>query len=147
MGNKYQDIYPSEPLIRSSDELPARAVDLLHGEYFEEEDGRMPKGLFAAHHALISLRQTPRRVENCRGENHRDYQIDEHDVVITPAGLAINLTLDTSSRNSPVRLQELGGRVFARPSEFDKNSIGIVQRQSGQVGTVSSTKPCAGGIR
>ena len=98
MGNKYKDIYPSEPLMRSSDELPPRAADLVHLEYFEAEEGRMPKEVFAEHHVLISLRETPQRVENWRGDTHRDYQINEHDVVITPAGLASGWRWYGSSR-------------------------------------------------
>ncbi|MCG8440209.1 MAG: AraC family transcriptional regulator [Caulobacterales bacterium] len=88
MPNRYQDVYPSPPLLRSVDELPPRAADLVHLEYFEAEEGSMPKEVFVQHHILVNLLDAPQRVENWRGDDHRDYMISRHDVVVTPAGLA-----------------------------------------------------------
>lgn len=88
MPKRYQDVYPSPPLLRSVDELPPRAADLVHLEFFEAEEDHMPKEVFVQHHVLVNLREEPQRVENWRGEEHRDYEIVQHDVAVTPAGLA-----------------------------------------------------------
>nr|WP_305889126.1 AraC family transcriptional regulator [Parvularcula maris] len=43
---------------------------------------------FAQHHILINLKPDPHRVENWRGGEHRDFIYNQHEVVVTPAGLA-----------------------------------------------------------
>ncbi len=84
---KYQDIYPSEALLRSFDILRPRAADLLNLEYFEAEPASMPREVFVQHHILINRRAAPMRVENWRGEEHRDFIYQPDEVVITPAGI------------------------------------------------------------
>ncbi len=84
---KYQDVYPSEALLRSFDILRPRAADLLNLEYFEAEPAGMPREVFVQHHILINRRDTPMRAENWRGETHRDFIFQPDEVVITPAGL------------------------------------------------------------
>lgn len=84
---KYQDIYPSEALLRSFDVLRPRAADLLNLEYFEAEPGGMPREVFVQHHVLINQRAAPMRVENWRDGEHRDFIYQPDEVVITPAGL------------------------------------------------------------
>lgn len=88
MPHRYQDVYPEPPLLRSSDELPPRAADLVHLEYFEAEEGGMPKNVFAQHHVLINLRREPQKVENWRNDHVRTFDITQNDVVVTPAGMA-----------------------------------------------------------
>lgn len=88
MPRRYQDVYPSPPLLRSTDELPPRAADLVRLEYFEAAEGQMPKETFAQHHVLVNLRDEPQRVENWRGDKHRDFTFHKDEIVITPAGLA-----------------------------------------------------------
>lgn len=86
--NRYQDVYPSPPILRSEDEVPPRAADLVRLEYFEAEPARMPTEAFGQHHVLINLKAEPHRVENWRGGEYRDFVYRQHEVVVTPAGLA-----------------------------------------------------------
>ena len=83
----YQEIYPSQPLMRSADEIRPRAADLLSLEYFEAEPDTMPVEVFSQHHILINLKDTPHRVENWRGETHRDFVFSKNEIIVTPAGL------------------------------------------------------------
>ena len=83
----YQEIYPSAAIIRSEDEVRQSARDLLSLEYFEAEPSEMPIGTFDQHHILINLRDTPHRVENWRGGEHRDFLFHKDEIVVTPAGL------------------------------------------------------------
>ncbi|MEM9419491.1 MAG: AraC family transcriptional regulator [Planctomycetota bacterium] len=83
----YQDIYPSDPLLRSQDEAPASAADLMNLEYFEADPDTMPTQVFTQHHILLNLNDLPHRVENWRGGEHRDFTFRKNEVVVTPAGL------------------------------------------------------------
>lgn len=85
--NRYQDVYPSPPLVRSEDEVPPRAADLVRLEYFEADPAGMPTEAFDQHHVLINLKAEPHRVENFRGGEHRDFTYHQYEVVVTPAGL------------------------------------------------------------
>jgi AraC family transcriptional regulator len=83
----YQEIYPSEALLRSFDVLRPRASQLLNLEYFEAEPATMPHERFAQHHLLLNLRDTPMRVENWRDTLHRDFDYFPNEVILTPAGI------------------------------------------------------------
>ena len=83
----YQEIYPSEPLMRSADQVRPRAANLLSLEYFEADPARMPTETFAQHHILINLKDTPQRVENWRDGKHRDFIFRRNEIVVTPARL------------------------------------------------------------
>lgn len=83
----YQDIYPSEALLRSFDVVRPRAAELLNLEYFEAEPARMPHEVFTQHHLLLNLRETPMRVENWRDDAHRDFTYQPGEIVLTPAGI------------------------------------------------------------
>ena len=85
--NSYQDIYPEEPLLRSSDRVRKSARELLSLEYFEAEPGSMPTQIFPQHHILINLKDEPHRLENWRAGEHRDFTFSKYDIVVTPAGL------------------------------------------------------------
>jgi AraC family transcriptional regulator len=83
----YQDIYPSEALLRSFDVVRPRARDLLNLEYFEAAPADMPTLIFDQHHILLNLNPVPHRVENWRGGVHRDFTFLQNEVVVTPAGM------------------------------------------------------------
>lgn len=83
----YQDVYPSEAVLRSFDVVRPRAAELLNLEYFEAEPARMPHEIFVQHHVLLNLRETPMRVENWRNSTHRDFIYLPGEVVVTPAGV------------------------------------------------------------
>jgi AraC family transcriptional regulator len=84
---RYQDVYPSEALLRSLDIVRPRAAELLSLEFFEAEAGVMPNEIFEQHHLLLNLRTAPMRVENWRDEEHRDFTFLLNEVILTPAGM------------------------------------------------------------
>ncbi len=86
-GKRYQDIYPSDALLRSSDVARALGAELLTLEYFEAEPDSMPTQAFEQHHILLNLNPNPHRVENWRAGEHRDFIYQENEVIVTPAGI------------------------------------------------------------
>ncbi|MEO1038429.1 MAG: AraC family transcriptional regulator [Pseudomonadota bacterium] len=84
---RYQDVYPSGPLVESKAVARASAADLLTCEYFEAEPASMPTERFAQHHILINLHPKPLRVENWRDGEHRDFTFNQNEIVVTPAGV------------------------------------------------------------
>ena len=88
MPNRYQDVYPSPPLLDSSQLARASAAELLTLEYFEAAPAQMPTKVFEQHHVLLNLRDEPHRVENFRDGEHRDFHFRPHEIIITPAGMA-----------------------------------------------------------
>lgn len=83
---RYQDIYPSDALLRSFDVVRPRAGDLITLEYFEAEPASMPRQAFAQHHVLLNLNPVPHLVENWRSSGYRDFTFRENEIVVTPAG-------------------------------------------------------------
>lgn len=87
MAQLYQDVYPSDPLLRSKDVVRPRASELINLEYFEAAPASMPRERFAQHHILINLLDLPQRVENWRDGVHRDFTYRRNEIVVTPAGV------------------------------------------------------------
>lgn len=87
MERTYQDIYPSDPLLRSKDVVRPRASELIILEFFEAEAAEMPRERYVQHHVLINLLEEMQRVENWREGEHRETTLRQGDIVITPAGL------------------------------------------------------------
>lgn len=83
----YQDVYPSEALLRSFDVVRPRAAELLNLEFFEAEPAGMPTAVFDQHHLLLNLKTEPHRVENWRDTEHRDFIYLKDEIVLTPAGI------------------------------------------------------------
>ncbi|MEM9695441.1 MAG: AraC family transcriptional regulator [Myxococcota bacterium] len=86
MGARYQDAYPSEPILDSAASVP-RAASLLTLEYFEAPPGRMPDLVYEQHHILLNLQDRPQEVENHRDGKRFAYTLEPHDIVVTPAGM------------------------------------------------------------
>ena len=84
---KYQDIYPSEPLIQSIDLVRPTAADLLTLEYFEAEPASMPTDRYSQHHIILNLKDEPHRLENWRDGEHRDFTYHKNEIIVTPAGV------------------------------------------------------------
>ncbi|MEM8959968.1 MAG: helix-turn-helix transcriptional regulator [Acidobacteriota bacterium] len=84
---RYQDTYPEPPLLDSASLVRASAAELLTLEYFEAEPGEMPAEVYTQHHILLNLRPGPQRVENVRDGVHRDFILQQDEVVVTPAGV------------------------------------------------------------
>ncbi|MEM8998375.1 MAG: AraC family transcriptional regulator [Acidobacteriota bacterium] len=87
MPSRYQDAYPSAPIVRSDDHVRPLASELLSLEYFEAEPGEMPAEVFGQHHILINLNDEPHRVENWRAGEYRDFTYRRGEIVVTPAGV------------------------------------------------------------
>ncbi len=85
--SKYQDIYPCEPLIQSSELVRPMAASLLTLEYFEAEPASMPTDRYQQHHIILNLRDEPHRVENWRDGEHRDFIYHKNEIIVTPAGV------------------------------------------------------------
>lgn len=85
--SRYQDIYPSPPLLDSNGLARQSAKELMTLEYFEAEPGSMPTEIFEQHHILLNLKKEPHRVENWRDGEHRDFIYHENEVIVTPAGV------------------------------------------------------------
>ncbi len=86
-GKRYQEIYPSAPILDSAKDARPSAAELLTLEYFEAEPGAMPTQVFDQHHLLLNLKDEPHRVENWRDGEHRDFVFRKHEIVVTPAGV------------------------------------------------------------
>ena len=84
---KYQDIYPSDALIRSVDLVRPMAAELLTLEYFEAEPASMPTNKYNQHHIILNLREEPHRLENWRDGEHRDFIYHKNEIIVTPAGV------------------------------------------------------------
>ena len=63
MTRRYQDIYPSRPILDSAAKFATPVTDLMTLEYFEAEPAIMEEAVFAQHHVLLNLREAPHRVE------------------------------------------------------------------------------------
>ena len=87
MALRYQDIYPSSPLLNSADLARRSAAELLTLEYFEAEPDSMPTAVFDQHHILLNLQENAHRVENWRDGEHRDFTYEKDEIVVTPAGV------------------------------------------------------------
>jgi AraC family transcriptional regulator len=83
----YQEVYPSQPLLRSGDLARPSAAELLSLEYFEAEPGEMVEDVFAQHHVLLNLKAEPLRVINWRDGFERDFMFEKDEIVVTPAGV------------------------------------------------------------
>lgn len=98
MGRRYQEVYPSEPLDRSTGAVTPTAGQLLTLEYFEAPPGEMPAEVYAQHHVLLNLRDEPHRVENVRDGEHRDFVLHRNEIVVTPAGVRSGWRWHATSR-------------------------------------------------
>lgn len=87
MPRSYADIYPSEPLLNSDVMERPSAAALMSVRYFRAKPDRMPEDVFAEHHVLLNLQDTPHRVQNWRDGDLRDFTFHKNEIVVTPAGM------------------------------------------------------------
>ncbi|NOD48675.1 helix-turn-helix domain-containing protein [Ruegeria sp. HKCCD5849] len=87
MPLRYADIYPSEPLLNSDSMERPSAAALMSVRYFQAEPDEMPEDVFAEHHVLLNLQDSPHRVQNWRDGTLRDFTFCKDEVIVTPAGV------------------------------------------------------------
>ena len=111
---KYQDIYPSEPLIQSVDLVRPTAADLLTLEYFEAEPASMPTDRYSQHHIILNLRDKPHRLENWRDGEHRDFIYHKNEIIVTPAGVESGWRWHVKTKCIIITLDPVKFERFAR---------------------------------
>ncbi|MEN1727614.1 MAG: AraC family transcriptional regulator [Pseudomonadota bacterium] len=116
----YQDVYPSPPLLDSAKAARPLAADLLTLEYFEAEPAIMPTEAFGQHHVLLNLKSEPHRVENWRDGEHRDFLFQQHEIVVTPAGMKSGWRWHERSECIVVTLDP------AQLERFSKSEVGVL---------------------
>ncbi|MEL7099425.1 MAG: helix-turn-helix transcriptional regulator [Pseudomonadota bacterium] len=87
MPRRYQDIYPSLPLLSSDAREHISASALMSLRYFQAEADLMPEDVFAEHHVLLNLQPVPHRVQNMRDGTMHDFIFHKDQIVVTPAGM------------------------------------------------------------
>ncbi|MEM7637518.1 MAG: AraC family transcriptional regulator [Pseudomonadota bacterium] len=106
--------------MRSGDQVRPRAADLLSLEYFEADPATMPAEAFAQHHILINLKDAPLRLENWRGNDHRDFTFRKNEIVVTPAGLKSGWRWHTKSKCIVITLDP------ERLETFTQSELGLL---------------------
>ncbi len=122
--NRYQDVYPSSPILDSAKVARATAAELLTLEYFEAEPDAMPTRVFDQHHILLNLKNEPHRVENWRDGVHRDFTFRKHEIIVTPAGVESGWRWHADSKCVVVTLDP---EKFER---FAQNEVGVLLADS-----------------
>ena len=117
---KYQDIYPSGPVLDSTEIDKISAHDLLTLEYFEAAPASMPTQTFGQHHVLVNLNEKPHRVENWRNGIHRDFTFKKNEIVVTPAGVESGWRWHALSKVIVVTLEP---KKF---EEFAQKEVGVI---------------------
>ncbi|MEM8883328.1 MAG: AraC family transcriptional regulator [Planctomycetota bacterium] len=120
MPRRYQDVYPSAPLLKSDGQIGPLASELLTLEYFESDPGEMETSVFAQHHILLNLNENPHRVENWRDGAYRDFIFRPDEVVVTPAGMRSGWRWHARSKVIVVTLDP------ERFGEFARNAVGVL---------------------
>ena len=80
----------------------------------------MPHKVFSQHHILINLREEPHRVENWRGDEHREFTYHKNEIIVTPAGIKSGWKWHTQSRVIVITLEPYTLENFAQ------SELGIV---------------------
>ncbi len=87
MPRRYQDVYPTLPLLNSDSLEHPSAAALMSVQYFKAAPDRMPEDVFAEHHVLLNLCEKPHRVQNMRDGVLRDFTFQKDEIIVTPAGM------------------------------------------------------------
>ncbi|MEM9476853.1 MAG: AraC family transcriptional regulator [Pseudomonadota bacterium] len=87
MPRRYQDVYPSLPLLNSDASQHTSAAALMSVRYFQAAPDTMPEEVFSEHHVLLNLREHPTRVQNRRDGVMRDFTYHKDEIIVTPAGV------------------------------------------------------------
>lgn len=87
MPRRYEEIYPSLPLLNSDEREHVSAAGLMSLRYFQADPDEMPEDIFAEHHVLLNLQEKPHRVQNMRDGRLHDFMFHKNEIVVTPAGM------------------------------------------------------------
>ncbi len=124
MPSRYQDVYPSPPLLDSTELARPSAAELLTLEFFEAEPDLMPTQIFDQHHILLNLKDEPHRVENWRDGEHRDFTFHKNEIVVTPAGVESGWRWHATSRVIVITLEP------EKLEQFARTEVGILHNHS-----------------
>ncbi|MFC4700357.1 helix-turn-helix domain-containing protein [Glaciecola siphonariae] len=119
-SNLYQEVYPEPPLVSNASLNHTRAADLLNLEYFEAQPSSMPYQVFDQHHILINLKKDSHRVENWRDGEHRDFIFQQHEIIVTPAGVRSGWCWHAKSKVIVITL------IPSKLEKFAQSELGIL---------------------
>ncbi|WP_246227761.1 hypothetical protein [Roseobacter ponti] len=87
MPRRYEDIYPSMPLMDSDAQEHVSAAAPMFVRCFQAPPDEMPEDIFAEHHLLLDLQERAHRVQNRRDGELHDLIFHKDKIVVTPAGM------------------------------------------------------------
>ncbi|MEM7703322.1 MAG: AraC family transcriptional regulator [Pseudomonadota bacterium] len=117
---RYQEAYPSQPLVRSADVLPVKAAQTLTLEYFEIPAAQMPEEVYEQHHILLNLRTDAMPVEHWRDQVHQQFSFEQDHIVVTPAGKKIGWHWHDTANTIVVTIDP------ATLSKFARSELGLL---------------------
>ena len=82
MPRRYEEIYPSLPLLNSDEKEHPSAAALMSVRYFQAEPDTMPEEVFSEHHVLLNLQENPHRVQNRRDGEMRDFTLRQSNITL-----------------------------------------------------------------
>lgn len=139
---RYEEIYPSLPLLNSDEKEHASAAALMSVRYFQAEPDIMPEEVFSEHHVLLNLQSNPHRVQNRRDGEMRDFTIHKNDIIVTPAGMRSGWRWFAKSDVIIVTLDP------AKVAHFAQTELGILldTQQLKDLPQFSDADLCAAGV-
>lgn len=139
---RYQDVYPSAPLLDSTGKSNDSAAEILTLEYFEADPGEMPTQIFEQHHILLNLKEEIHRVENWRDGEHLDFQYHQHEIIVTPAGMESGWRWHAKSKVIVITLDP------KRFHHFAQNEVGILlsENQLADIPVFADPDICQAGV-
>ncbi len=142
MPRRYEEIYPSLPLLSSDRLTHTSAASLMSVRYFQAEPDSMPTEVFAEHHVLLNLKEEPHRVQNTRDGEVRDFTFSKFDIIVTPAGMKSGWRWFAQSDVIVVTLDP------ARVQRFAETELGLLldPQQFKDLPLFSDADLCAAGV-
>lgn len=142
MPRRYEDIYPSLPLLNSDGLIHTSAAALMSVRYFQAEPDTMPEDVFAEHHILLNLQAKPHRVHNRRDGKLHDFIFSKNDIIVTPAGMRSGWQWFDRSDVIVVTLEP------SRVEKFAQTELGMLldRQQFQDLPLFSDADLCAAGV-
>ena len=142
MPRRYEEIYPSLPLLNSDEKEHTSAAALMSVRYFQAEPDTMPEEVFSEHHVLLNLQENPHRVQNRRDGEMRDFTLYKNDIIVTPAGMRSGWRWFAKSDVIIVTLDP------EKVADFAQTELGLLldDRQLKDLPQFSDVDLCAAGV-